>query len=542
MCDILFPGGTHMKRRSYLSFALTRLIIFAVIAAVIYAVTFVGLNREYIDSLYDGFEDMNSRFHTMLEEYAKGKYDETTLRVKLNYYAPDYMRIAKIDDDGSLDVIYETDKEVITLYKNTNEWIIVTCDEDLLSEGKRHTESMMKNRPVTFDYRRCDELWNLVDDRKNMYGIRTYDLISIGSSNEMFLTAANICGYINYPFLMIDSYDMDDETLRLGRVVRADSLVGEYYMDTGNMVSDDDLFISNMRRYPEAFMAQHGNLFLIDNIKDIKSAAEDSETADNILIRSEYKTSVQSGDLLSQGLFHIVEHDGYTYLIEFVMTTIPFEEFFRPFLIGFAVFLLITVAAIAFISAIGPYRRYKKSYESITFRVNMLDALAHSMKAPLKDIEDIAGQIKEDKAEVAGNILAKTSRMDSDMNSIVNLAHRQEMVLYEKSVRSVIQDAAAKYKVDVEIIGDNNIFMDEEYFKIAMNCLIENAVKHKTEDSKIEAMITPSRITISNKTAASEFEPGEGISIARRILEQLELKLKTEIRDGVFEAKIGKKI
>ncbi|MBP5654787.1 MAG: HAMP domain-containing histidine kinase [Clostridiales bacterium] len=530
-----------MKKRSYLSFALTRFIVALIIAAIIFAITFAIINREFTDSVYMGFEDTGNRFALMLENYATGKYDGTSLKVGLNFYSPDYLRIARIDDDGSLDVIYETDREVITLQKHTNEWIFVTRDEDLLSEGKRHIESTMNNRPVTFDYRKCDEFWSILDDRKNMYGFNTFDLLSRGSENDLFLNAVYVCGYFTAPFIWIDTYDMDDVTLRLGRVIRGDSLGGEFYLDTGNMVSDDALYFTNMRRYPEAFMAQEGKIFQINNINDLKSGDVDPETADNILSQSPYHSSVQNGDLLSQGYFRIVEHDGYTYVLEYVMTTVPFEEFFRPFLIGFALFLLVAAAAVAFIAAIRPYRQHKKAYENVLFRLNMLDALAHGMKAPMKDLEDVAGVLKEDMADASGRILENISRMDSDMDSIVNIAHRQEMVLYETSVRSVIQDVAAKYMADVEIIGDKDIFMDEDYFKIAMGCLIENAVKHKTEDSKIEAVITPSEITIRNNTAAGEFTPGEGIGIARKIIEQLKLKLTTELKDGVFEAKIGKK-
>ena len=77
--------------------------------------------------------------------------------------------------------------------------------------------------------------------------------------------------------------------------------------------------------------------------------------------------------------------------------------------------------------------------------------------------------------------------------------------------------------------------------KIALFCLIDNANKYKKADSKIEIQITSKLITITNKTDLNNYTPGTGISIAGRILEQHKLHLKTAVKDGVFEAKIGKK-
>lgn len=82
---------------------------------------------------------------------------------------------------------------------------------------------------------------------------------------------------------------------------------------------------------------------------------------------------------------------------------------------------------------------------------------------------------------------------------------------------------------------------ERDYFNTALFCLVDNAVKYGNKDAKIEAAITSKSITIRNKTTAGKFTPGTGIAIAGRIFEQHRLKLTTDLKDGVFEARITKK-
>ena len=84
--------------------------------------------------------------------------------------------------------------------------------------------------------------------------------------------------------------------------------------------------------------------------------------------------------------------------------------------------------------------------------------------------------------------------------------------------------------------------MDKDYFKTAIYCLLDNAMKYKSADSKIEVDITCKAVSIKNKTDKDKFTPGTGIAIAGRILEQHKLKMRTTLKDGVFEVKFGKKL
>jgi K+-sensing histidine kinase KdpD len=130
--------------------------------------------------------------------------------------------------------------------------------------------------------------------------------------------------------------------------------------------------------------------------------------------------------------------------------------------------------------------------------------------------------------------------MNADIEAILKTAENNNPVLKNGSVREVFEEAAEKTGTEIEINGDKMIPMDREYFCQAVLCLLDNAAKYKTEDSKTVVKISPKDIVISNRTGKDKFTPGTGIAIAERILEHHKLKLKTELKDGVFEARISK--
>ena len=107
-------------------------------------------------------------------------------------------------------------------------------------------------------------------------------------------------------------------------------------------------------------------------------------------------------------------------------------------------------------------------------------------------------------------------------------------------MRDVFEQAASKSGIAIDISGDKEIPMDKEYLGQAVYCLLDNAGKYKSADSKIGVKIGRD-IVITNKTSKDNFTPGTGLVIAGRIIEQHKLKLRTKIEDGIFEARITKK-
>ena len=93
----------------------------------------------------------------------------------------------------------------------------------------------------------------------------------------------------------------------------------------------------------------------------------------------------------------------------------------------------------------------------------------------------------------------------------------------------------------IDIKGDAEYKIEKDYFNTALFCLVDNAAKYGNNGAKIEATVTSKAITIRNKTAAGNYTPGTGIAIAGRIMEQHKLKLTTDLKDGIFEAKISTK-
>jgi K+-sensing histidine kinase KdpD len=105
-------------------------------------------------------------------------------------------------------------------------------------------------------------------------------------------------------------------------------------------------------------------------------------------------------------------------------------------------------------------------------------------------------------------------------------------------LREIFEEAAEKTGTVLRIKGDRKTKLDRDYFRTAVFNLLDNAARYRTKDSEIEVNITPKAVVITNKTGADSFTPGYGIAIAGRIIEQHGQKLSTELKDGVFEARI----
>ena len=187
-----------------------------------------------------------------------------------------------------------------------------------------------------------------------------------------------------------------------------------------------------------------------------------------------------------------------------------------------------------------------KTYENNNFKNNLIDSLAHNMKTPLQILGGYAENLKDvqdggEKDRYADQILSKTNEMNKDIEAILKTAEKSDRKFVKTSVRTAIAEAAEKAGAEAVIKGDTDIKMDKDYFKTAVFCLIDNALKYKTADSKIEVDITGKGFTFRNKTEAAKFTPGTGLAIAGRIFEQHKLYLKTELKDGVFEARVSRK-
>ena len=558
-----------MKKRGYGSFLMPRLIAALFIGVMVFGITALVLRERYNDAISSGFRGYDEVTERLLESYDNGDINDMFINMYCNFYHPDYLRLARINDDGSFSTVYETNYDIIPVSRGIHDWIYVTHDEELLSEGDIFSRTRKTGFELNIKYRKCDELWD-INSSENHYFANTYDMLSLSegyySNPELFVFLTEVTGNVFYPQLAVRSYYVDDEYLYLGKVSEAymgegadrpfgkkwdftDESKKDLYMyyesDIGDILDDyptPTVFVRICR--PDAFFEQTGGSFLTDNINDL-SARTNGEISLDYGNTRYYGHEMNTDGYRTRGKIEILEIGENKYLYEIIATSMSFNEFYRPTLIICAVFLLVICAVIAMLAAVKPYRQYKKAYENNEFKNNLIDSLAHNLKTPLQILGGYAENLKDatdekEKAHYSDSILAKINEMNTGIEAILKTAENSNPVLKKGSVREVFEEAAKKTGTETVINGDKVIPMDREYFCQAVFCLLDNATKYKTDDSKTEVKISPKDIVISNRTGKDKFTPGTGIAIAERILEHHGLKLKTELKDGVFEARISK--
>ena len=565
-----------MKKKKYFHFALPRIIACLLVGAFIFEFTITIFINTYDSSLETGFDERGEMYEKLVRGYANGRYDDTLIDILTVFYSADYYRFAEIKEDGSFETITETNYDVVPVEDNLHLWYFVTNDEDLLEKEKKTLR--LNDADWTIEYKKCDEAWDL-SNYINGEITNSWDLCVMSGdlyyANKFFSIATELTGYLQYKQPTARSYYIDGDTLHLGKVTLSDlysdaegpfktiwDFTDPAKADLYESIDEEgfakQLFVCKRPVRPDKFLDAAGNLFLADNLDDLRSAAENFSnegygsygnlTADDFNGKEDYYFHIYSiyDSSKTRGRFIICNIDGKQYLMEFVMVTAPFMTCYKPFLIIYAAVLFVLFLAIALIISIRPYTQYKKAYENNNFKNNLIDSLAHNMKTPLQILGGYAENLKDvnsdaEKDRYADQILAKTAEMNKDIEAILKTAEKSDMKLTKTSVRSCIEEAAKKKGADLNITGDNEIKMDKDYFCQALYCLIDNADKYKSEGSQVDVKIDKKSIVIRNKTDAAKFTSGTGLAIAGRILEQHRLKLNTKLEDGVFEAIISRK-
>ena len=566
-----------MKRKKYFHFAAGRVITSLLIGAVLYTAVTMHLSSVYQSSLETGFNDRVELYKKIITNYDEGRYGSVFMSIITNFYSADYIKLARIGEDGSIDTFFETDYNVIPVEERMHHWYYVTDDPELLAEGKRIETIKPANEDWVIEYIKCDEVRKISEesswDRRLTNG---WDLCAMTDSyyaDKLVCVSSELCGALRYAQPDVKSYYFDEAGLHIGKVRESgvDYLFGKAFPAKWDFtdpskadlykICDEEGIVPSLTIFPtlkkpEAFLNANAGILSASDLDslireaDAASEKEDSEytvySYDNYKGNEHQYVIFKKGIPNTKGVVAVFSIDGQKYLAEFVISCASFEEFYSPFLITFGIILLVLCLAIALILAVRPYSQYKKAYENNNFKNNLIDSLAHNMKTPLQILGGYAENLKDvesgdEKDRYADQILAKTSEMNKDIEAILKTAEKSDRKFVKASVRTALAEAAEKAGAEVVIKGDTDTKMDREYFKTALFCLIDNASKYKTADSKIEADITGKGIKITNKTDAAKYTPGTGLAIAGRILEQHRLYLKTQLKDGVFEALITKK-
>ena len=98
-----------MKRKNYFHFAAGRVITSLLIGAVLYTAVTMHLSSVYQSSLVTGFNDRVELYKKIITNYDEGRYGSVFMSIITNFYSADYIKLARIGEDGSIDTFFETD-------------------------------------------------------------------------------------------------------------------------------------------------------------------------------------------------------------------------------------------------------------------------------------------------------------------------------------------------------------------------------------------------------------------------------------------------
>ncbi len=559
-----------MKRKSYFSFAIGRVIAGMIIGAVLFSAFKMYLRNTYNTSIEAGFDDIFGKYKNMVTRYDAGELDVTFIDIISNLYSSDYMRLAKINEDGSFDIFFETDYDVVPVERNIHDWVYLTDNKDLLAIGQR--TDTINNSDWTICYKTSEEI-HMIDSKnycQGQYFDNSWNVASIyaykyNNSQFLFKECVDASGALLSRLPFIESYYEDRNSFHIGKMGMYDAYMNN--VSYGQNLDFTDPSKSNLYNTldekesldfqnsvyfrtarPDAFLQQNGDIFLAENISVLEKFYNDRDIRVHNQVGEDisFCTSLSDKGHNTIGRLAVIEINGQKYLVESVCTTLNYMDYFKPVFQIAGIVLLIFSVGIPCLTAIRPYSQYKKAYENNRFKNNLIDSLAHNLKTPLQILGGYAENLKDvsdaaEKDRYADRILAKTQEMNSDIESILKTADKTSLKLSKTSIRLCLEEVASKAGAGIDIKGDAEYMTERDYFNTALFCLVDNAVKYGNKDAKIEAVITSKSITIRNKTTAGKFTPGTGIAIAGRIFEQHKLKLTTDLKDGVFEARITKK-
>ena len=553
-----------MKRKSFVNFWLIRLLACVLAALVVFTIVVSGWKDKYDSAISEGFDFLGDRYEQVLRTVDQGRHDYTFVDIFSNIYTTDYVRIAKVNDDGSFEDLYETRYDVYPIeHGGAREWIYITDNEELLAQGSASTNA--RTGEWTISYKKCDEI-NKMDRVENRGTSNSWLLVGLTKSylyDYLFAGAAAFCGTTQFNAPLIQTYYIDGDTYHIGKVVVVDSNLNEKGLSVKSWDFTDpskaDLYASYGANLdiggsvyprvarPDEFLDEQKLLLRANSISDLEAYVEEPGRLSNPLVEEKFLYGRIAADhTMTQGAVKLLVIEGNRYILEYVVKTASFEDYFMPALIILALVLLILAVGISLLTALIPYNQYKKAYENNVYKNNLIDSLAHNMKTPLqilggyaenlKDVEDVS-----EKNVYADRILEKTFEMNKDIEAILKTAERNDRKYVSASVRKCVGEVAEKLNAKVTITGDMTLKMDEEYFKTALFCLIDNAEKYKIADSEVVVDINSNEFTVTNMAEASKFTPGTGLAIAGRIFEQHKLHLNTSLKDGVFVVRAGKK-
>ena len=446
-------------KKNYFHFVIIRALIGVLIGIIIFFSSVSYLKDVYYRSIELGLYQYEDTLKSYIREYSDSNKDlDQRLFMKQLAFdsAYDYLRIVRIKDDGSYDTLCETDYGEIPIFVvGMAKWIVVTKELPDISNRQIGTEYNL----TSIDYRKCDEIWGLdlspsvISDSGTLIWFSRVANVGNYAFNKLYRAvldrdykSATIC---------CDSYYLDEEYLHLGKVFQCDE---EYrkrpdgktwdFTDSNNAslysksINDDSEFpefsgyqklhIYNLPVRPDKFFEQEGDLFLTSSSNDFYAYEKFDTRITDFLDFNRYSAEVKlENGRTTTGSMMLLNYGGERYLLEYVATYASFEEYFKPVLILYPVLLLLLCIGIPCLSAIAPYKRYKKENQRTASATSsdkiviedIVDSNVPDVKSPLRDIGKYVKELKDavdddTKSECYARILEKMTELDIGIDEI----------------------------------------------------------------------------------------------------------------------------
>ena len=214
-------------KKNYLHFVIVRALIGVLVGIIIFFSSVAYLKDVYYKAIELGIYRYEDTLRGYIRDYSDSdkSLEEKLFMKELAFdSAFDYLRIARIKEDGSYDTLCETDYDTIPVFVvGMGNYVVITKDTNLPDKPDRHIGT--EDNTIVIDYRKCDEIWSIERDDP---------IISDTGAMIWFSGVANVGNYAfdkltraisshAYTNICCDSYYMDDEHLYLGKVFECDS-------------------------------------------------------------------------------------------------------------------------------------------------------------------------------------------------------------------------------------------------------------------------------------------------------------------------------
>jgi len=193
-------------------------------------------------------------------------------------------------------------------------------------------------------------------------------------------------------------------------------------------------------------------------------------------------------------------------------------------------------------------------------RRDSVNAIAHQLRTPLAAIAGYAENLKynvseEKKEKYIDQILAKSEEMDRMIEEMISISRLDDdsvtLERQEISVNEKIQELLENFDhytdvFEVKEESQMKVTADSFYFEKMLMCLLDNAVRYRKENTKVNVLIEEKKLIIHNASdpvdlsGIFEFHQskngrfGFGLYFAKKAAGKNGLSLKLEnVQDGI---------